>query len=163
SHPGLESRNASENVSTTKARVIVPFLYHDNKDEVRLLDCEGRTYIIPANTPWSVPSLEGTDIPGKAGQPAYPTSTIPPHKMAKYFLDEGKHFGLVLLEERFIDGGIQFDMKTAAQRSSKARYDDKTAMLDRYVQSAHDDELNKLPVKPPVEVIQAILDERGLD
>jgi len=141
----------------------MPHLFHNNKHDVRLLDCEGRTYVIPPNRAWPVPMLEGTDIPGKAGQPAYRTFTISAEKMTKYFLSEGKHFGLVEIEERLTDQGTQFDLETAVRQSTKARYDDQTAMLDQYVQSAHEDELQKLPVRPPGDVIQRILDERGLD
>ena len=86
----------------------MPYLFHDNKEDVRLLDCEGRTHIFPPNKAVSVLPLEGTDIPGIEGQPAYRTFTIPADKMAKYWLNEGKHFGLVQLEERITDNGIQF-------------------------------------------------------
>ena len=141
----------------------MPFLYHNNKDEVRMLDCEGRTYVVPPNKPWNVPMLEGTDIPGQAGQPAYRSFTIPADKMAKYFLSQYPHYGLVELAERLTDQGIQFDLAGAAERSAKSRYDDQTMMLDKYVQSAHEDELNKIPVRPPVPVIQEILDARNLD
>src|SRR5262245_49297889 len=114
----------------------MPYLFHNNKDEVRMLDCEGRTYIVPPNTPWNVPPLEGTDIPGQQGQPAYRTFTISAEKMMKYFLTSYPHDGLVELQERLTDQGIQFDLKNAGERSTKSRYDDQSILLDRYVQSA---------------------------
>ena len=97
----------------------MPYLFHDNKEDVRLLDCEGRTYIIPPNKAWPVPPLEGTDIPGLEGQPAYRSFTIPADKMAKYFLKEGKHFGLVEVHERPLENGIAFDVKTADDRAQQ--------------------------------------------
>jgi hypothetical protein len=141
----------------------MPYLFHSNPHEVRLLDCEGRTYVIPPHKAWSVPALEGTDITGPQGQPAYRSFTIPAEKMAKHFLAEGQHFGLVMLEEKITDNGITFDLKEATERSAKARFDDQSFLLDRWVQTAHDNELKKEPVRPPEPVIQAILTERGLD
>jgi len=141
----------------------MPYLFHSNKDDVRLLDCEGRTYVIPPNKAWKVPALEGTDISGPIGMPAYKTFTISDEQMAKHFLREGKHYGLVSVEEKITDQGILFDVKDAGERSKKARYDDQTYLLEQYVASAHDDELNKQPVRPPADVIQGILDDRGLD
>ena len=141
----------------------MPYLFHNNPHPVNYLDCEGRTHIIPPNRPWSVPSLDGTDIPGLEGQPAYRTFTIPADKLAKAIMEDRKHDGLVLVAEQISDSGIAFDVKTAAQASSEARYRDQTAILDQYVKSAHEDELNKQPVRPPAESIQKILDDRGLD
>ena len=141
----------------------MPYLFHAYKEDVRLLDSEGRTYVIPPNKPWKVPSLEGTDISGPIGMPAYRSFTVSEDKMAKQFLIDGKHYGLVSIDERITDQGITFDINTAAERSKKARYDDQTLLLDQYIRSAHEGELNKQPVPPPVETIQRILDERGLD
>src|SRR5262245_30547236 len=141
----------------------MPYLFHAYKEDVRLLDSEGRTYIIPPNKPWKVPALEGTDISGPIGMPAYRTFSVSEEKMAKQFLIDGKHFGLVEVQEKFTDQGIVFDSKDAAQRSIKARYDDQTFLLDQYIRSAHESELSKQPVPPPVDTVQKILDERGLD
>jgi len=138
----------------------MPFLFHNNPNEIRILDCEGRTHIIPPNRAWRVPDLAATDCDGTR---AYVPISVPADKMVRYYLREGIHHGLVLVHETVTDSGVQFDLADADKRSTAARYNDKTELLNAYVFTAKDDELKKEPVKPPPPVIQAILDERGLD
>src|SRR5262245_59333135 len=138
----------------------MPHLFHNNADEIRLLDCEGRTHIIPPHKAWRVPDLHSTDCDGTR---AYVPITTPAEKMVKYYLREGIHYGLVEVRETVTDNGITFDLADAARRSTAAREHDKTEMLERYVFGAKDDEMKKEPVKPPPDVIKQILVERGLD
>src|SRR5262252_7610176 len=138
--------DCSENISNgwrNRRRKRMPFLFHNNPNEIRILDCEGRTHIIPPNRAWRVPDLAATDCDGTR---AYVPISVPADKMVRYYLREGIHHGLVLVHETVTDSGVQFDLADADKRSTAARYNDKTE-----------------PVKPPPPVIQAILDERGLD
>lgn len=135
-------------------------LFHNSKETIRLLDSEGRTYVIPANVAWPVPALQGTDCNGTQ---AYAPFSISAEKMAKFLCDEGVHYGLVVVPETSTPTGIQFNLAKAARRSANARQTAEDGVLQRYIKGAKEDELAKLPVKPPSASIAAILDARGLD
>ena len=135
-------------------------LFHSYKETIRLLDCEGRTYVIPANKAWPVPAIEGTDCNGSQ---AYAPFSIPIAKVAKMLCEAGVHFGLVPVPEVATASGIQFDLAAAAKNSTKARKGSEDGILERYIKGAKEDELAKTPVKPPSATITAILDARGLD
>lgn len=136
------------------------YLFHNYKETITLLDSEGRSYRIPANTPWEVPAVNGTDCNGTQACAPF---TIPVQKVAKFLCDEGVHYGLVVVPEIRTNQGIQFDIAGAQALSLHKRKGSEDHILERYVKGAKEDELNKIPVRPPSASIASILESRGFD
>ncbi len=136
------------------------YLYQNSGQTVSLLDSEGRTHKIPNNSPWEAPSITGTDCNGTQ---AYAPYVVSAQKSAEILIKEGKRFGLVAVPEVRTDGGIKFDVESAAALSSSLRSQFEQGLIDAYVRAAKEDELGKLPVRPPSAALQALLDSRGLD
>ena len=139
------------------------FLAHSYKETIVLLDSEGRSYRIKPNEPWEVPPIHGTDISGPKGQPAYKEFDIPAHKVAEMLIKQAVHYGLVAVPENRSSAGITFDMDSALKASTVSRRQAEDAMVQAYVKGAKEDELGKMPIRPPSAPIQRILDERGQD
>lgn len=136
------------------------YLFHNYKRPIAVLDAEGRTYNIEPNKPWEVPLIRGTDCKGTE---AYVPFVTPTNKVAEMLCKEGIHYGLVVVPEVRTETGIQFDLKAAALNSAQVRKGAEDHILERYIKGAKEDELAKIPVKPPSASIAAILDARGLD
>lgn len=135
-------------------------LYQNSGSEVALLDSEGRTHRIPNETPWEVPDINGTDCDGTQ---AYRPFVIPSNKAADVFIREGKRFGVVAIPQKRTQNGISFDVESAKTLSTHVRSEFEKGVIDGYIKGAKEDELAKLPVRPPSPALQALLDKRGLD
>lgn len=136
------------------------YLFHNYRETITILDAEGRSYRIPANEPWEVPEIKGTDCNGTQ---AYNPFVISAAEASKIFCKEGIHYGLVPVPEKRGPRGIVFDIEEASIASKRVRKASEDAILDRYIRGAKEDELAKLPVKPPSASIAKIIDSRGLD
>ena len=139
------------------------FLLHTSAETAHLIDAEGRSYHIPPNEAWDVPTINGTDIPGPAGQPAYKSFTTSPDKVGAMLIRQGVYYGLVEVKVLRTPTGTTFDLDGAKEASTRARRQAEDAMLQSYVKGAKEDELAKLPIRPPSAPIQKILNERKLD
>lgn len=125
-----------------------------------ILDSEGRTHRIAANSLWEVKPQHCTDV-SDGGKNV--VVTIPAEKVGRQICEDGKPYGVVVIQEKRTPEGITFDYETARAESERIRNQFEIELIETFVKRAKEQALQNMPIRPPAPALQKILDARGLD